>query len=76
MIDGVRKTLYILEAARRHSIITVAQLSQQDGWNKASASRYLQDMSDAGWLEKVSSYGRPRYVLGRKAMEFGVDLKF
>lgn len=76
MIEGVTKTLQILEVVREHSIVTVAGVSKLQGWNKASASRYLKAMAEAGWLENVRLGGEhPRYVLGRKALEFGVDLR-
>jgi len=76
VIEGVEKTLQILELAQRARSITVALLSKQPGWNKASASRYLTAICEAGWLEKVSEKGAPRYVLGRKALDLAPDLRF
>jgi DNA-binding IclR family transcriptional regulator len=76
VIEGVRRTLFVLELTRRLGQITVSVLATQPDWNKASACRYLRDICDAGWLERVSAEGRPKYVLGRKALAFGVDLRF
>lgn len=75
MIEGVTKTLQILEAVRRFGCLTVAVLAEQPGWNKASASRYLTAMNNEGWIEKVNDKGYPKYVFGRKVRELFEDWK-
>ena len=64
MDTGVAKVLFVLEFTARLGVVTVAMLAKQNGWNKPTASRYLTQICQLGWLEKVSAKGFPKYVLG------------
>ena len=74
-IEGVRRTLFVLELTGRAGVMTVKKLAEQSEWTKPSACRYLRDICEAGWLERVNEKGAPKYVLGRKALTFAPEIR-
>jgi DNA-binding IclR family transcriptional regulator len=75
-IEGARRTLFVLEFTGRAHLVTVKKLAEQPGWNPASACRYLRDICDAGWLERVNETGDPKYILGPKALNLTPEMRF
>ena len=74
-MQAVSRAFFALEKTRTVGRMTVAMLARFPGWDKASASRYLSFLAQAGWLEKVNQEGHPTYVLGRKVLDLAPDFK-
>ncbi len=77
-MEAVDKALYILDTTRRVGCITTSILSTTPGWNRVSAHRFLSHLSQRGWLERLTEAAmgkQAKYVLGRKALEMGGDLR-
>lgn len=71
----MKRAFEVVELTSRLGWMTVAVLGRQPGWTKASASRYLSDIAECGWLQKVNDKGFPKYVLGRKPLNLAPDLR-
>lgn len=77
-MQAVDKALSILETTRRAGFLTSTILAMTPGWNRVTAHRFLDHLAKAGWLERLTdaTMGKQsKYVLGRKALDLGGDLR-
>ena len=75
-MDAFDRPLYILELLCRVRVLKVGDLARQPNWTPATASRSLSKLLERGWVEKVNDKGRPKYMLGPKAINLSPDLRF
>jgi DNA-binding IclR family transcriptional regulator len=77
-VQAVDKALGILETVRRAGFLTTTVLAMTPGWNRITAHRFLDHLAKGQWLERVTDpqMGKQsKYVLGRKALDMGGDLR-
>lgn len=74
-MQAVGRALFVIEKTRSVGRMTVSMLAKYPGWDKATASRYLAFLAQAGWLQRLSPEGFPTYILGRKVMELAPDFR-
>lgn len=73
-MQTVEKALWVIERTRELGRMDGTILARTPGWDRIQAHRYLTCLSRLGWLERVNTSGRPRYVLGPKVLTLSVDL--
>ncbi len=74
-MQAVEKALFVVEKTHAIGRMDGQVLAKMPGWDRVQACRYLNFLARAGWLEKVSSTGRPIYVLGPKVLALAPDLR-
>jgi DNA-binding IclR family transcriptional regulator len=73
-VKSVELAFFVIEKTRELGRMDGCVLARCPGWDRVKAHRYLSKLAQLGWLERISSNGRPAYVLGRKVLSFAVDL--
>jgi DNA-binding IclR family transcriptional regulator len=74
-MEPVERALFVIEKTHEIGRMSGSILAQIPGWDRVKASRYLNKLAQLGWLEKLSTSGRPVYVLGHKVLHLVPDLK-
>jgi DNA-binding IclR family transcriptional regulator len=74
-MEPVERALWVVEKTRELGRISGSTLAAVPGWDRVKAHRYLTKLAQLGWLERLSTTGRPIYVLGPKVIALALDVR-